>query len=74
MGKSKKRIFNKNVSSKGTILKRKDIVNRILSDIKTSSLSEESKRLICLFGITVEELSEAGAEFEDLSVVKSVII
>lgn len=73
MGKSKKRIFNKNVGTKGTTLKREDIVSKILSDIKTNKLTTESKNFITLFGITIEELSEAGASFEELSIVKPII-
>lgn len=67
MGKSKKRIFNKNLGLKGTVLKREKLVAQVLADIKCNKLSDETKRLAELFGITAEELSEAGAEFEELS-------
>ncbi len=73
MGKSKKRIFNKNNVMKGTTLKRSEIIAQILFDVKNNVLSEETKKMISLFGITPEELTEAGAEIEDLSIVKSVL-
>ncbi len=74
MGKAKKRNFNKNSLSKGTTLKREDIVVQILSDIKSKNISDESKNFVTLFGITTEELSEAGATYEELSIIKHLII
>ena len=74
MGKSKKRIFNKNVSTKGMVLKRDEVVLKILSDIKNNNLTSETKKYISLFGITMEELSDAGAEFEELSIAKNFIL
>ena len=74
MGKAKKRNFNKNSLSKGTTLKRSDIISQILVDIKNKKLSDETKSFITLFGITIEELSEAGATYEELSVINHMII
>lgn len=73
MGKSKKRIFNKNTDLKGSILKRDDIISQILMDIRSNNLSNKTKNFISLFGITMEELSEAGAAYEELSAVKHLI-
>lgn len=73
MGKSKKRIFNKNSDLKGSVLKRNKAVSAVINDIKNNKLSEESQKLIMLFGITVEELSEAGASYEELNMVKHFI-
>lgn len=70
MGKSKKRIFNKNTDLKGSVLKRKDIVSQILSDIRTNNFNEKTINFISLFGITIEELFEAGAVYEELSAVE----
>lgn len=74
MGKAKKRNFNKNSLEKGTTIKRSDIISKLISDIKNKKLTDEGKNFITLFGITIEELSEAGASFEELSVVKHLII
>ena len=73
MGKSKKRILNKNTAKTGLTFKRNDIINKIISDIKNNKLSDETKNLISLFGITLEEISEAGVEFEDLSALKHLL-
>ena len=73
MGKSKKRIFNKNTDLKGSILKRNEIISQILMDIRSNSLSNKTIKFISLFGITMEELSEAGAAYEELSAVKHLI-
>lgn len=73
MGKSKKRIFNKNTDLKGSTLKRSNVITSVISDIKNNKLSEESQKLITLFGITGEELSEAGASLEEISIVKHLI-
>ena len=73
MGKSKKRIFNKNTDIKGSILKRSNVISTVINDIKNNKLSDETQKLITLFGITGEELSEAGASYEEISVVKHLI-
>lgn len=73
MGKSKKRIFNKNTELKGSVLKRNNVISAVINDIKNNKLSDETQKLITLFGITGEELSEAGASFEEISIVKHLI-
>lgn len=74
MGKAKKRNFNKSSSVKGTTLKRSDIISQVICDIKGKKLSDETKNLVSLFGITIEELSEAGATYEELSIINQIII
>ena len=73
MGKSKKRGFHRSNDKIGSVLKREDVVLKVLSSIRKNALSDEIHSLISLFGITAEELSEAGASFEELSAVKNVI-
>lgn len=73
MGKAKKRIFNKNTEKIGSVLKRDDVITNVIDDIKTNKLSDKTQKLISLFGITAEELSEAGASIEELSIVKHII-
>lgn len=74
MGKSKKRILNKYSNTICTTLKRKDIIKTVISDIKANSLKEETKNLISLFGISSEELAEAGATLEELSIYNSFLL
>lgn len=73
MGKSKKRIFNKNTDEIGSVLKRDDVITDVIGDIKTNKLSDKTQKLISLFGITAEELTEAGASIEELSIVRHII-
>ncbi|MBE7704184.1 MAG: hypothetical protein E7Z90_00055 [Cyanobacteria bacterium SIG29] len=73
MGKSKKRNFHKSTDELGSILKRDDVIFDIISDIKSNKLSDKTQKLINLFGITAEELSEAGASFEEISSIKQFI-
>ena len=73
MGKSKKRGFFRGNDKIGSVLKRQDVILKVLSSIRKNSITEEILGLISLFGITAEELSEAGASFEELSAVKNVI-
>ncbi len=74
MGKAKKRIFNKTSVYKGSTLKRSEIISKVIEDVRSSSLTDETKNYITLFGITTEELSEAGAAFEEISAIKHLII
>ncbi len=73
MGKSKKRIFNKNKTNTGSIMKRSDIIEQVISSLRNNNLTTETKKLISLFGISAEELSEAGANFEEISAIEEII-
>ncbi len=74
MGKSKKRILNKNTEDLGLTLKRKEVILKILTDIKNNKISDETQKLICLFGITIEELLENGAGYEEISALKDIFL
>lgn len=73
MGKSKKRGFCRGKDKIGSVLKRQDVILNVISAIRKNTLTDEILGLISLFGITAEELSEAGASFEELSAVKNII-
>jgi len=73
MGKSKKRNLNKITDNSGSILKRKEIIRKIITDIRANKLTGQTMNFITLFGITAEELSEAGAAYEELSAVQHLI-
>lgn len=72
MGKSKKRIFNKHKNT-ATSIKRVDAVSHVLKNIKNNVLDTDTKNLLSLFGISAEELAEAGATYEELKALKSFI-
>lgn len=73
MGKSKKRIFNKNKITATSILRREDAIASVLKNIKCNNLDIESKNLISLFGISAEELAESGATYEELMALKTLV-
>lgn len=73
MGKSKKRNFNKGNINKGSVFKRSDAIKYIIADLKSNIITEETKKQISLFGIKAEELTEAGATLEELSLVNNLI-
>ena len=68
MGKAKKRNFHTCIKGKKDlpVFTREEAVSEIIKKIKTKKLNTETKDLISLFGITAEELTEAGAVYEDL--------
>ena len=72
MGKSKKRTITR-VSADTQILKREEIIKAVISDIRCAKVDEKTIKHICLFGITAEELSEAGALYEEISAVKHLL-
>ena len=77
MGKAKKRNFHNcinSISANSTLpqtLSRQDALLKILSGIKSGDCGHEIKDLISLFGISAEELAEAGAKYEDLVALRS---
>ena len=74
MGKSKKRNFNKNTDMLGSVIKRADVINTVLLAIKTNNITDDIKNHISLFGLTPEELTEAGASLEEIKVFKKFVI
>lgn len=79
MGKAKKRNFKTCVNSGGAMgslpisLSRQKATEIAIAKIKENNLDNDAKDLISLFGITAEELAEAGASYEDLLALKSVL-
>lgn len=72
MGKAKKRILHKTNSN--MFMTREGAVSRVfdfLSD-KDMKSREKADDLITLFGLTIEELSEAGVCYEDLVSVEQI--
>lgn len=77
MGKAKKRNFysctKTGLSLNGTI-KREDAVIQVIERFKQNDFGEETKSMITLFGISAEELAEAGAAYEDLLALKALFL
>lgn len=80
MGKAKKRNFQNNKCSKlgksslPSSLSRAGAISEVITRIKGNDLSEDTKDIIGLFGISAEELSEAGASYEELKALATMFI
>ena len=80
MGKAKKRNFHNCIKTGGTVntlppaFTRCEAINLIISNIKLGKIDDETKSIITLFGITAEELAEAGAPYEALVALKATFI
>jgi len=68
MGKCKKRTLIKPVLASN--IKREDAIKQIVEKIHLNKLDTEAKKLLTLFGITPEELTEAGATYEEAIILK----
>ena len=63
MGKAKKRSLALGIYNKLSNITREEAVNQIVKNINAK---QEAIELITLFGITADELLEAGASYEDV--------
>lgn len=71
MGKAKKRSLHLGINDRVSNLSRTDAVKIVATEIKNNS--EEVYGLITLFGLTAEELLEAGASYEAVMGVKGLL-
>lgn len=62
MGKSKKRIIYRGKNEQFTNLSRNDAVKKVVKLLQNGD--KEAYSLITLFGMTAEEILEAGASYE----------
>lgn len=69
MGKCKKRTIINNPILENPMT-REDAIAHIIKSIRSNSLDTDTKNLLTLFGISSEELVEAGVSFEELSILK----
>lgn len=71
MGKSKKRIIYKGKNLQLTNLTREEAVKTVVEFINSNS--KEAYSLITLFGLTAEEILEAGASYEAVKGMESLL-
>ncbi len=71
MGKSKKRIIYKGKNLQFTNLTREEAVKTAVEFINSNS--KEAYSLITLFGLTAEEILEAGASYEAVKGMESLL-
>lgn len=69
MGKCKKRRIINNPILENP-MSRVDAICLIIKNIRANELDTDTKNLLTLFGISQEELVEAGATYEELSILK----
>ena len=71
MGKSKKRIIYKGKNLQFTNLTREEAVKTTVEFLNSNS--KEAYSLITLFGLTAEEILEAGASYEAVKGIESLL-
>lgn len=71
MGKSKKRIIYKGKNLQFTNLTREEAVKTAVEFLNSNS--KEAYSLITLFGLTAEEILEAGASYESVKGMESLL-
>ncbi len=71
MGKSKKRIIYKGKNLQLTNLTREEAVKAAVEFLNSNS--KEAYSLITLFGLTAEEILEAGASYEAVKGMESIL-
>ncbi|MDR1169134.1 MAG: hypothetical protein LBK53_09660 [Heliobacteriaceae bacterium] len=70
MGKSKKRIIHSGKNDQFIRLSREEAVKTVVEFLKAGN--KEVYGLITLFGLTAEEVLEAGADYETVAGIRSI--
>lgn len=73
MGKSKRRIFNKCKYLYHMSMRREDAIFGVVRNLKYNKFDPKTRDIITMFGLSAEELSEAGASYEELRVLRGVL-
>ena len=71
MSKSKKRILHRNKETAPMSCSREAAIETVTNSIRNRKFDMNAKKLLSLFGISGEELSEAGLTWEELTAVSS---
>ena len=73
MGKAKKRIFNKCKYLYQMSLRREDAIFGVVRNLKYNNFDVQTRDMITMFGLSAEELSEAGASYEELRALRGIL-
>lgn len=73
MGKAKKRSFHLGINNQVSKLSREDAVKEVLKILKTNDGVKDCYELITLFGMSAEELLEAGAAYETVMSLRGIV-
>ena len=71
MGKSKSRIFRKGINDQITKISRNDAIVETVKYLNANK-NNEAHNLITRFGLTAEEILEAGASYEAVVAMKNI--
>lgn len=71
MGKAKKRSINLGKHNQILTLSRESAIKRVVSAFKTRK--DDVQDLVTLFGLSAEELLEAGALYEDVKGIEGIL-
>ncbi len=71
MGKSKSRIFRKGINDQMPKISRLDAINEVVKFLNHNN-NTEAKNLITMFGLSAEEILEAGASYEAVVAMKNI--
>ena len=69
MSKSKRRILHRNKEILPLSCSRDEAIKLVSNSIKSKKFDKAAKNIISLFGISGEELSEAGLSWEELKII-----
>lgn len=74
MGKAKKRSFHLGINKQITNLSREDAVSEVVNSLKKDNEDNtEAYSLITLFGMSAEELLEAGLTYETVMSLRGIV-
>lgn len=71
MGKSKSRILRKGINNQLPRLSRTDAINEVVRYLNNRN-TNDAKNLITMFGLSAEEILEAGASYESVISMKNI--
>lgn len=71
MGKSKSRIFRKGINDQFTTMTRETAVDETAKYLNANN-AMEARNLITMFGLSAEEVLEAGASYESVVALKNI--
>lgn len=72
MGKSKARIFRKGINDQIPRISRADAISETVKLLETKNIND-AKSLITMFGLSAEEILEAGGSYEAVIAVKNIL-
>ena len=73
MGKCKRRLINAAKNNSDFSITREDAIKKVCEELTNNFSDKNAINLITMFGLTAEELAEAGMDYETLKVLGKII-